>query len=60
MSDIGLLEQQRENYMTAGTAAKQRMSAAILALESKVEAEHEALARMELEIRRIEQEKLYK
>ena len=60
MSDIGLLEQQRENYMTAGTAAKQKMSAAILALESKVEAEHEALARMELEIRRIELEKLYK
>ena len=60
MSDIGLLEQQRENYMTAGTAAKQKMSAAMLALESKVEAEHEALARMELEIRRIEQEKLYK
>lgn len=59
-ADMDMLEQQRENYMKAGTVARQKMSAAILALESKVEAEQTALARMELEIRRIEQEKIYK
>ena len=59
-ADIESLEQQRDKYMKANAATKQKMSATILDLESKVENEQEALRRMEIEIRRIEQEKIYK
>ena len=59
-ADIKSLNQQRDEYASAGAAARQRMSAAILQLESKVEADALAIEKMELEIRRLEQEKLYK
>lgn len=59
-ADIRTLEQQRDAYASANAAARQRMSAAILQLEAKVEADAIALEKMEFEIRRLEQEKLYK
>ena len=59
-ADLASLEQQRDKYSSANAALKQRMSAAILRLEAKVEAEHKALEKIELDVRRIEQEKLYK
>lgn len=60
VADIRSLEQQRDAYASANAAARQRMSAAILQLEAKVESDTALLERMELEIRRLEQEKLYK
>ena len=59
-ADIASLEELREKYISASDAAKRKMSTAILALESKVEAEQEALASMEIEIRKVEQEKIYR
>lgn len=59
-TDIAALEQLRDKYSSASTAQKQKMSAEILRLEAKVEEEQHALERMELDVRRIEQEKLYK
>lgn len=60
VSDIASLEQLRDKYSASTAAARQKMSAPILRLEAAVEAEQEALHRMELEIRRIEQEKIYR
>lgn len=59
-ADILLLEQQRDRYSSANAALKKRMTSEILDLEEKVEAEYAALERMEYEVRRIEQEELYR
>lgn len=59
-ADIAMLEQQREKYAAGNTAFKQSISAAILRLEAKIEAEQAALEKMEFDVRRLEQEKLYK
>ncbi len=58
--DLKTLEQQRDAYASANVAGKKRMTASILALEEKIENEERALNSMELEVRRLEQEKLYK
>lgn len=59
-ADIEALEAQREAYASATPAEKQRMSQAIIELERSVESEQYELERMELEIRRLEQQELYK
>lgn len=57
---IALLERKRDEYATACIGEKEMMREDILGLERTVEAEDEALLLMEYEIRRIEQEDLYK
>ena len=59
-SDVEALERQRDAYASAGKAEKQRMTQGILALERKLETEQVELERMEMEIRRLEQQELYK
>ena len=59
-ADAASLEQMRDKYSSSNAAARSKMSASILKLEAAVEAEEAALGRMEVEIRRIEQEKIYK
>lgn len=59
-SDIESLEQFREQYSSANAVTKEKMATAILDLERKVEDEEHALVLMEYEIRKIEQEKIYK
>lgn len=58
--NVKLLQQKRDEFAAANVAVKNRMRNAILTLERKVESEEEALKRMELDIRRLEQEVLYK
>ena len=59
-ADVRSLEQQRDAYASANAAERKRMSTAILGLEAKVEADAVAVEQMENEIRRLEQEKIYK
>lgn len=58
--DLELLERMRDEYAVASVSVKEGMREAILGLERDVEVEQEALAAMERDIRRIEQEELYK
>ncbi len=58
--NAGLLEKKRDEYAKAATAGKNSMRSAILELELKVETEEAALERLLLEIRRVEQNELYK
>lgn len=58
--NIALLERRRDEYASAGISKKEAMREEILFLERNVEEEQEALQLMEREIRRIEQEELYK
>ena len=59
-ADVRSLDQQRGAYASANAAERKRMSTAILGLEAKVEADAVAVEQMENEIRRLEQEKIYK
>ena len=59
-SDVEVLERERDAYASAGKAEKQRMTQGILALERTLETEQVELERMEMEIRRLEQQELYK
>ena len=59
-ADVRSLDQQRDAYASANAAERKRMSTAILGLEAKVEADAVAVEQMENEIRRLEQEKIYK
>lgn len=58
--DVELLEKRRDAYTAASNSEKQRMANSILSLEKKIENEQLQLEKMELEIRRLEQQKLYK
>lgn len=58
--NIGLLDRKREEYSSANAGMKEKMSAGILALEAEVEEEADALRKMEYEIRRLEQEAIYR
>ncbi len=58
--NIELLEQRRSEYSASNAAKRSRMESGILSLEDKVEKEHKELKRIELEVRRLEHEKLYK
>ena len=59
-ADVRSLDQQRDAYASANAAERKRMSTAILGLEAKVEADAVVVEQMENEIRRLEQEKIYK
>ena len=59
-ADVRSLDQQRDAYASANAAERKRMSTAILGLEAKVEADAVAVEQMENEIRRLEQEEIYK
>lgn len=59
-NNLALLECKRDEYASAGVKEKEEMREPILELERTVEEEQDALAVMEREIRRIEQEELYK
>lgn len=58
--NIALLERKRDEYASASVVEKEEMSDEILALESEVEEEQVTLEVMERDIRRLEQEELYK
>ena len=58
--DVKKLEKQRDEYGSATVGEKKRMSEEILKLEEKIEADRVAVERMEIETRRLEQEKIYK
>lgn len=58
--DVKKLEKQRDEYGSAAVGEKKRMSEEILKLEEKIEADRVAVERMEIETRRLEQEKIYK
>lgn len=58
--NVSLLEQRRDEFATSNAVARNRMRNTILTLERNVESEEEALLLMEKEIRRLEQEVLYK
>ncbi len=58
--NIAMLELKREEYASANARAKDAMRDEILALEKGVEEEQEMLAIMERDIRRFEQNELYK
>jgi hypothetical protein len=55
-----MLELKRDEYASANARAKDAMRDEILALERDVEKEQEMLAIMERDIRRFEQNELYK
>lgn len=57
---IASLERKRDEFASASVKDKENMRGAILALEHDVEEEQEALAVMVREIRRLEQEEIYK
>ena len=57
--NIRKLDSLRDRYAQAAGAAKNELREPILQLEREVEDEYVALAAMELEIRRVEQERLY-
>ena len=59
-ANILLLEMKRDEYASANKAAKAAMAGEILTLEKDVESEEDRLDAMEYEIRRIEQEVIYK
>ena len=59
-ANIVLLDMKRDEYASAGNAAKSAMAEEILSLEKAVEEEDSRLDAMEYEIRRIEQEEIYK
>lgn len=58
--NITLLDLKRDEYASSGVKVKETMRDEILALERGVEDEQEKLAAMEREIRRLEQDELYK
>lgn len=58
--DIELLEMKRDEYASASEKNREVMRGIILELERRVENEEESLLFIEREIRRIEQEELYK
>ena len=58
--NVALLELKREEYASAGVRAKETMRNEILALEKDIEEEQEMLTAMERDIRRLEQDELYK
>ena len=59
-NNISLLERKRDEYASATVVGKEAMREEILTLEKCVEDELDNLAIMEREIRRLEQEELYK
>ena len=59
-NNIALLERKRDEYASATARGKEDMRDAILSLESSVENEQVQLVVMEREIRKIEQDELYK
>lgn len=59
-ADIASLDALRDRYSSSTAAAKQKMGDSILRLEGVIESEEVALRAMELEIRRIEQEEIYR
>ena len=59
-NNIALLEHMRNEYASAGVREKAEMRDPILELESQVEEEQDNLVVMEREVRRLEQEELYK
>lgn len=58
--DVELLEGKREEYASSPRARKSAMREDILALEARLEKEYGELVSMEREIRRMEQETLYR
>jgi hypothetical protein len=58
--NVRRLDAMREEYASANVAEKNGMAAGILALEAEVEREIKALEKMEYEIRRLEQETIYR
>lgn len=58
--NISLLELKRDEYASVGMKIKETMRDEILALEKEIEEEQEKLATMERDIRRMEQDELYK
>ena len=50
----------RDEYASADKAAKEKMTEDILLLEKEIEEEEMRLKAMEYEIRRLEQEEIYK
>jgi hypothetical protein len=58
--NMALLEELRGEYAVAAKSRKDTMRAKILGLENSIEVEEEALGRMLLEVRRLEQAELYK
>ena len=59
-NNLALLERKRDEYASASVVEKAAMHDAILDLEAEVEEEQAELAAMERDIRRLEQEELYK
>lgn len=59
-ANIALLEMKRDEYASAGKAEKSSMTEEILLLEESIEEEDKRLDEMEYEIRRIEQNEIYK
>ena len=58
--NVALLQQKRDEYAASNSSARNRMRNTILSLEQKVESEAGELYEMECEIRRLEQEVLYR
>ncbi len=58
--DLLLLEKKRDEYASANKAEKVKLIEEILSLEKSVEEDEHRLAEMEYEIRRIEQNEIYK
>ena len=58
--NVALLQQKRDEYAASNSSARNRMRNTILSLEQKVESEAGELYEMECEIRRLEQETLYR
>lgn len=58
--DVRRLDAMRDGYALANAADRAAMSAGILALEAEVEKDADALRKMEYEIRRLEQEAIYR
>jgi hypothetical protein len=57
---VHLLDMRRDEYASADKAAKEKMTEDILLLEKEIEEEEMRLKAMEYEIRRLEQEEIYK
>lgn len=59
-ADILLLDKKRDEYASVSKAEKANMAQEILSLENSVEEEEKRLSQLEYEIRRIEQNEIYK
>ena len=57
---VHLLDMRRDEYASADKAAKEKMTEDILLLEKEIEEEEMRLKAMEYQIRRLEQEEIYK